>query len=828
MRVSYEWLKELVDVPSDPQELVDEFTRTGTEVEAVERVGADLEHVVIGQVVSKEPHPNSDHMWLCKVDVGKNNTDADGVPVPLQIVCGAQNFEQGDKIVVAMIGAVLPGDFKIKKSKLRGVESCGMNCSERELGLGGDHSGIIILPPDAPVGVPFVDYRGMVDTVIDCEMTPNRPDCLSMAGVATEVSAMLDVDTHISMPEVKSEHGVGETGLDGVERLVDVQIDDPELCPRYTARVVRNVKIGPSPEWLARRVTAAGARPINNVVDVTNYVMFLTGQPLHAFDLGKLTERDGKRHIVVRSARDGEHLTTLDGQDRELTSDMLLITDDRERPVALAGVMGGLNSEIDETTVDVLLESACFDSGNISRTSRSLGLMSEASIRYERQVDCATCDDVSNIAAALFEECCGAEVVRGMVDAYPRPKSVEPIRLRPDRVRAICGADIEDEFMTTRLARLGCGIAKGDAEGDAALEVLPPTNRPDLTREIDLVEEILRLWGEGDVTPTLPSARDHAGGLTTDQRRVRLIGQTLRACGLCETSTYCFADPRDLTRIGMAREVKGVPVKIIRPLVSEQSEMRRDLLPGLLRAVAFNKDHGVANVHLYEIGRLLFGRPKKSLPEEPTYVAGVLSGSWADDVWNLRYPKLDFFDGKGVVEELLDALRITKVRYRVPDPEHSAWMQPGLAAEIVVRGTVLGWVGNVHPKTLSLFGISDPVVAFELSVDALLRLAQDQLPYQDVPTLPGVDVDLAIVVDEKYTYEQLVQRITSAGGKLLRDVRLFDVYRDPTRVGVGKKSMAFSLTYRADDHTLTSAEVDKVHGRLVTKVLKSTGGEVRS
>ena len=372
MRISYEWLKSMVDVPEDPSDLVAEFVRTGTEVEAVEKVGADLTNVVTAQVVSKKPHPDSDHMWLCQVSVGDRNVDADGNPVPLQIVCGAQNFEEGDHIVTAMIGAVLPGDFKIKKSKLRGVESCGMNCSARELGLGDDHDGIIILPKDAPVGMDYTDYLGMSDTVIDCEITPNRPDCLSMTGMAVEVAAMCDEDTHIELPSVKSEQGPD------AHDLVDVTIDDPELCQRYTARVVRNVKIGPSPEWLARRVVAAGSRPINNVVDVTNYVMFLTGQPLHAFDLGKLTERDGCRHIVVRAAADGEKLETLDGVERTLTPDMAVITDDGKTPVALAGVMGGMNSEIDENTVDVLLESATF-SGHVSRTSRNLDLMSEAS-----------------------------------------------------------------------------------------------------------------------------------------------------------------------------------------------------------------------------------------------------------------------------------------------------------------------------------------------------------------------------------------------------------------------------------------------------------------
>ncbi len=819
MRVSYEWLKEMVDLPADPAELVAEFVRTGTEVEGVEDTGASLKGVVTGHVLDCVPHPDSDHMHVCTVDVGQKNLGADGKPEPLQIVCGAPNMRTGLKVAVATIGTVLPGNFKIEKAKKRGVISFGMCCSEAELGMGSDHSGIIELPEDTPVGLDYAQWSGLGDTIIDCEMTPNRPDCLSMMGVAVEVSAMLDEDTHIELPTIQKEEGPEAASL------VDVAIEDPDLCPRYTARVVRGVKIGPSPEWLAKRVRAAGARSINNVVDVTNYVMFLTGQPLHAFDLGKLSERDGKRHVVVRAAREGEMLTTLDGQERKLTTENLLITDDGETPVALAGVMGGLDSEITDETVDVLLESAAFASGNISRTSRVLDLMSEASIRYERVVDANGCVRVSDIAAALFESCCGATVCPGIVDAYPAPVAAPKMTFRPARCRLIAGAPIEDDFMAVRLERLGCTVER---TSDDAWAVTAPTNRPDLTREIDLIEEVVRLYGEGDITPTLPAAKNHAGGLTPEQARLRLIGSTLRAAGLSETSTYCFADPRDLERLGMPDEGKGIPVKIIRPLVADQSEMRRDLIPGLLRAVAYNKDHGVANVHLYEIGRVLYGRANRSLPDEPTYVAGVLSGCWDDDSWCAKYPKLDFFDAKGVVEQLLEALRITRVRYKVADPARYAWLQPGRAAEVLAGGEVLGWVGNIHPNSLKSFGVDDVVVAFELSVDALQRLAQKQLPYQDVPTLPGVDVDLAIVVDESVTYETLVQRITSAGGKLLRDVRLFDVYRDPVRVGAGKKSMAFSLTYRADDHTLTSEEVDKAHQRLVTKVMRSTGGEVRS
>lgn len=819
MRVSYEWLKDMVDVPEDPKDLVKEYIHTGTEVEAVEKVGADLEHVVTGKILTKVPHPDSDHMWLTTVDVGMKNVDKDGKPEPLQIVCGAQNFNAGDHIVVAMIGAHLPGDVKIKKSKLRGVESYGMNCSERELGLGSDHSGIMILPEDAPVGVDFTDYYGISDTVVDCEITPNRPDCLSMEGMAVETSAIFDEDTHITEPQIKSEIATR------TEDLVDVTIADSALCQRYVARVVKNVKIGPSPEWLARRVEAAGSRTINNVVDVTNYVMYLTGQPLHAFDLNKLGVRDGKRHIVIRAAEDGEKVTTLDHIDRDLTSDMIVITDDGKTPVALAGVMGGLNSEIDENTTDVLLESACFDKGHISRTSRNLDLMSEASIRFERQVDAAACSRIADIAAALFEECCGAEVCTGKVDNYPAPVEPAHIHLRTQRVCALSGADIESDFMAQRLRRLGCAVTPAED----GFDVVAPTNRPDLTREVDLIEEILRLWGEDEVEATLPAARNHAGGLTVDQQRIRKIGATLRALGLSETQTYNFADARDLERLHMSEKGRGIPVQIINPLVADQSQMRRSMLPGLLRSVEYNISHGEKNIALYEIGRVFFGHEHKSQPDEPRFVCGVMSGAWDDDQWNRKYPKLNFFDAKGVVQELLKALRITKVRYKVADQEEYGWLQPGCAAEIYAHGgELIGWVGNIHPEVLQNFEVEQDVVAFELSVEALLRLAKRELPYQEVPTLPGVSVDLAIVVDEDVTAETVEQRIQSAGGKLLADVRLFDVFRDKQRVGEGKKSLAFSLTYRAADHTLTSDEVEKAHDRLVKKVMRAVNGEVRS
>ena len=821
MRVSYNWLKTMIELPEDPKDLERELIRTGTEVEAMETTGAAFDHVVTAQVLTKEKHPDSDHMWVCSVDVGEANLGADGRPEPLQIVCGAQNFEAGDHIVTALIGAELPGGVKIKKSKLRGVASCGMNCSAAELGLSGDHSGIMILPADAPVGMPFARYAGTADVVLDCEITPNRPDCLSMVGMAREVGAIYDRDYHVDYPAIKAEAGSPTADE------VSVEIADASLCSRYVARVVRNVKVGPSPDWMVQRLAALGIRPHNNIVDITNYVMMLTGQPLHAFDLHTFAAHDGRRSVVVRAARAGERFQTLDGVERELAAGMGLITDG-ERPVALAGVMGGMDSEIEDDTVDVMVESACFNAGLTSHTSRDLSLISDASIRFERQVDETGCARVADIACALIEELAGGEVAPGAVDVWPAPREIAPVPLRLARVHKLCGAPIEADFVERALTRLGCEVTRSGEGEDTEFAVIPPSFRPDLPREADLIEEVLRLWGMDRVQATIPAARNHIGGLTREQRLVRRVGGILRSCGLNETTTFGFAAPGDLEKIGMSGEGRGVPVVLMNPLVAEQTEMRRSLLPGLLQSVAYNEAHGTDGVLLYEIGSLFHGREGHSLPKETRSVAGVLSGARAEDTWIAKREPLRFFDAKGVVEELLAQLRVPKVRFRVAEGEGYGFLQPGRAAEVLSGGTVLGWVGEVHPQALSACKIDQPVAAFELDLDHLVKNAHGQEHYHEFSAFPAVEHDLAIVVDEAVTYEDLERRITSAGGKLLAGVRLFDVYRDPVRVGAGKKSMAFALTYRSDDHTLTGDEVERAHEKIVTKVCKSTGGEVRS
>ncbi len=804
MLVSLKWLKELVEVPVPVDELVDRLDLTGTAVEAVRSAGAALDGVVVGLIVAKERHPEADKLWVTTVDVGGDE--------PLQIVCGAQNFEAGDKVPVALVGATLPNGMTIKKAKLRGVESRGMNCSAAELGIGSDHDGLMILPAEAPVGVPFAEYQGLSDTILELEITPNRPDCLSVTGVAREVGAVFD------RPAKTPGSSPAEQGAP-ISDSVRVEIADPELCPRYTARLIRNVKIGPSPEWLAERVAASGARSISNVVDITNYVMFELGQPLHAFDadlLGK--DSSGSIVIGVRHAATGEKLTTLDGMERELTDDTLLITDPTG-PVALAGVMGGESTEVHDGTVNILLESACFDPASISRTSRRLGLFSEASSRFEKGVDRAACVAALDRAAALMAELAGGEVAPGVVDAYPAPAAERRLTLRMERLNAIIGSAISAEEAGAILTRLGCSVTGADG----VLEVVVPTFRPDLEREIDLIEEVLRIWGMERVESTLPAGRGRVGGLTREQSWRERVGETLRASGLNETMTYSFTDPVDLERLRHEIPEDEVVVELLNPMSAEQSVLRRSLLPGLLRSVSYNQRRGVADVHLYEIGSAFRTAEGRKQPKERTMVAGVLAGSWHRPAWNEPAEQLDFFDGKGVLENLASALGLDRFKVRAAEHPH---LQPGRAADVLVGGEVVGWLGEVHPLVLDAYEAEAPVTAFELALAPLVRGAKDVKPYADVPRFPGVELDVALVVAEDVSAERVEQAIRSAGGKLLASVRLFDVYRGEG-VGEGRKSLAFELVYRAPDRTLTAEEVDATHERLVRKVCGAVGAELR-
>ncbi len=825
----------MVELPEEAYDidvLCDRLDMTGTGVEGVEKSGANFEGVVIGHVLEKEHHPDADTLWVTKIDVGERNLGEDGKPEPLQIVCGAQNFNAGDKIAVAMIGATLPGDFKIKKSKLRGVVSMGMNCSGRELGISDDHDGILILPEDAPVGVDFAEYLSLGNVVLDLEITPNRPDCMSMLGMAREIGAMFDVDMKWTPPALME-------GDEDVANLVNVSILDEERCPRYTARVIKGAKIGSSPDWMVQRLVGSGSRPISNIVDATNYILFELGQPLHAFDYDKLgKDADGKVHIVVRKAYDGEPFTTLDTIERVLTSDMTVIADGNVpctvpgsnpgdgTPIALAGVMGGLDTEIDENTTNILLESATFNPGCTSRTSRNLQLFSESSARYERGVDASTCDEFSAYAAALIADLCGATVCKGVVDAYPLVAEKPHLTLRAERLRKFIGAPIENADIERILTRLGCEFNATDAED--VFEVIAPTFRPDLIREIDLYEEVLRLWGTERVEGTLPAGTGVAGGLTPEQKLVERIGEVMRAGGLNETLTYSFVPEDDVERAHMEQAIAGEPVVIMNPLSSDMSVLRRTLVPALLRTVAFNISRGVENVHLYEIGAVFQGVENQAQPREPRRLACVLHGAWNEPGWTHVDDTIDFFDGKGIIENLARELAIPKLRFIAPAADDAPWLQPGAAALIKSGKRSLGWLGLIHPQVCASFEAKAPVIAFELDVEVLIECANEMRPYVDIPQFPPVDVDMAIVVDESVTAQQVIQATKSAGGNLLSEVKLFDVYRDEEKLGKGLKSLALSLVYRHPERTLTSEEVDKQHAKVVEKVCKAVGGTLRA
>jgi phenylalanyl-tRNA synthetase beta chain len=812
MRVSLKWLKDLVDITLPVEQLCDRLDMTGTKVEAVHALGAALEGVVVGQVLEKEQHPDADKLSYCTVDVGAAE--------PLKIVCGASNFAAGDKVPVACVGATLPGGITIKRAKLRGLESQGMMCSPTELQVGGDASGLLILPADAPVGVPFAQYQGLADTVLELEVTPNRPDCLSMAGVAREVAAITGVPYTLPAGEP------AEAGTP-VADLASVEIADGDLCPRYTARVIRGVKIGPSPAWLAECVKAAGARPVNNIVDVTNYVMFELGQPLHAFDLARLAKRDGRAAITVRAAAEGESIRTLDGQDRTLVSDTLLITDD-SGPVALAGVMGGESTEVSEGTTDILLESACFDTASISRTSRRLGLISESSLRFERGVDPDLAARASARAAALMAEVGGGAVAPGIIDVYPGKRPPLELALRVSRVNTLLGTALSSAEVRKLLEPLGITVS---GDGDE-LACVVPTFRPDLEREVDLIEEVARLFGLENITSTRPGGRERIGMRTDAQRFRDRIGETLRAAGLDEHIGYSFGDPADLGRLAWPLAPDEVLVELINPMSGEQSVMRWTLAPSLLRAVSHNQRRGVPDVHLYEMGTVFMTADGRKQPKERLMAAGALAGAWHRPSWNASGDTLGFFDGKGVLESLMEALHVSRWSVRAAD---HAWLQPGRSADVIVGGDVVGWLGEVAPAVLGAYETAGPVTLFEISVQALIKAAMhERVSFSEIPRFPAVSLDIALVVAEDVAAERIAGALRSAGGSLLESVRLFDVYRDPAdapedarRLPKGMKSVAFSLTYRAADRTLSDEDVRPVHDKAVRKVCGAVGAEVR-
>ncbi|TYO94557.1 phenylalanine--tRNA ligase subunit beta [Desulfallas thermosapovorans] len=806
MRVSFKWLQEYVDIDVAPEALAESLTLAGLAVEGMEEPGKGIEKVYTGKILKIDAHPNADKLVICQVEVGEGEQT--------QIVTGATNVREGQVVPVAVVGAKLAGGLTIKKAKLRGVESRGMLCSGDELGLDPDmlpddqRHGIMILPAGTPVGVDVKPLIGLDDVIMELELTPNRGDCMSMLGVAREVAAILQKPLKLPSADFS-------TIPPGPEDRVQIDIDDPDLCRRYVARLLKNVKVGPSPVWMQQRLRAAGVRPISNVVDVTNYVMMETGQPMHAFDYHKL--KDG--HIIVRRAAKGETIISLDKAERKLTPDMLVITDPNG-PVAVAGVMGGLDSEVTENTTAVLLESAYFKPVNVRRTSRDLGLRSESSSRFEKGIDITGCLRAADRAAALLAQMGAAEVVDLVVDNYPAPAVDKTVLLRPDRVNRILDTELATDEISTLLTRLQFKVRE---ENDGLL-VTVPGHRPDVGIEADLIEEVARLYGYNRVKNTLPTGVITQGGRKHDQRLAINVKNFLAQSGFYEVITYSFVNIRVFDRLGLPEDshYRSV-VSLQNPLSEEQAVMRALLFPGLLEVLQRNSNRRVKDGAVFELGRVFYPRPGETLPEEVPVLAAAVTGVTPGG-WNARPVPMDFYYLKGVLEALLAHTGIKDVSF-IPATGNNVF-HPGRVASVLAGDVELGIIGELHPDVQENYDLDQRVTVMELDFNRLTRVSGAPKQYRPLPKFPGVDRDLAVVVRQDIPARQVIETISQAGGSILQDVRVFDIYRDE-HFAPGEHSMAFALKFQAADRTLTDEEVAKKTEAIMQALQRDFGAVLR-
>jgi len=815
MRAPLQWLREYSDPDLDTPSIADRLTMTGTKVEAILRHGVDaLDNFVVGRVIEAEQHPNADRLRVCLVDIGDHD--------PSQIVCGAPNVAAGQTVAVARPGAVMPDGSKLGKAKLRGVESNGMILAEDELAIGTEHDGIMVLEPDGLVpGTPLKDVLSIATDVLELEITSNRPDCLGIYGVAREVHAA--TGAALASPPWRE-----DPGAQGEVQGATVNVECPDLCPRFTGRVFEDVKIAPSPPWLKARLMAAGQRPISNVVDLTNYVMLLTGQPLHAFDLDRV---EGAT-LTVRRARDGEQIETLDGQTRTLDSGMVLI-EDTAGPTSIAGVMGGARSEVGADTTRVLMEAANWHGANIHRTSLKLGLRSEASARFEKQLQPEQAMEAQAVSTRLMIELCGARLVPGTIDVGgdgPPPKT---IRLRDARITSLLGAEIP----RARCVEILNALEFTTADADDGLDVtVPAFRRGDVTREADLIEEVARLDGLEKLPATLPSRHGASGRLTARQRLRRRATDVLAAQGLHEIVGWSFAHPDLADRLRLAGDdERRNTLRLENPISTDVSLLRTTLLGSMLDVARHNRARGAGTLRLFEAGAVYLpttpGNGIQSaapdggalLPREPYYVGALLTGTVRPPSWRDGHPPaVDFFAAKGVLQGLMDALEADWGLEPAPEP----FLHPGRAARVVVAGDDAGWIGEVHPLVAAQWDLRDTVAAFELNLDAVPEPATTL--YHRVTGFPDVREDIAVIVPDAVSAAELTALVRRAGGPLLAEVELFDVYRDPERLGEGNVSLALRLTFRAGDRTLTDEEVAERREAIAEAVAGELGGRIRA
>jgi phenylalanyl-tRNA synthetase beta chain len=806
MRISLKWLSEYVDLAGlAPEELARRLTAVGFEVEAVQRTGAELRGVVAARILASEKHPNAEKLSVTRIDPGEGD--------PLQVVCGAKNFRVGDVVPLATVGATLPGGLAIAKAKLRGVESFGMLCSAKELGLAEEAEGLLILPGDVKPGTPIAQALGVDDVLFEVNVTPNRPDALSHVGIAREVAAVLG--QKVRLPPLR----LAERGPPAAE-AVKVRVEAPEKCARYAARVIEGVKIGPSPLWLARRLEACGVRSISNVVDATNYALLELGHPLHAFDLDKVAGHE----IVVRTARPGERLTTLDGKERALDPDDLLIAD-RDRGSALAGVMGGGDSEISAGTTRVLLESAWFQPSTVRRTSRRHALKTEASYRFERGADPGMVMPAIDRCAALIAELAGGKVRPGTVDAHPRPVRSPEVELRAHRPAEVLGIEVSASEAESILTRLGFELRRKDARGTT---YAVPSWRVDVSIEEDLIEEIVRTRGYDAIPETLPRNAVETPAEPAEAQALARIRAALEACGFSEAVNFSFVAARELEPFGYQVVTgdgtgRALGVALKNPISAELSVMRTTLVPSLLKNLAHNRRQRVEDVRLYEIARAYWPnpRPEGEPSSELLQIAGVLAGGRHPAGWAVPRDAMDFYDAKGAVAGVLDALGVAGVEWIAPG---ATWLHPRNSARLRIGDDVLGSVGELHPRVAAAFDLPRAVLAFELRFDHLARAARLVPQHRAIPRLPAVLRDLAVVVEDAVPAATVEAVVRSE--PLVEDVTLFDVYKGAP-LPAGRKNLALAIRYRAPDRTLTDAEVDEAHRRIVKQLGERVGAELR-
>jgi len=798
MKVSLKWVKEFVDFDLPVDQLATRLTDAGLEVGGISHPGGDLEGVVVGQIKEVARHPKADKLSVCRVNVGSDQ---------LQIVCGAPNVIPKAKVPVALVGARLPGGIEIRKTALRGVESWGMICSEKELDLGEVEDGIMVLEGDLQVGQALSSALELDDWILDVDLTPNRPDCLSIRGVAREVAALCG--SRLKREKTKLQ----ERGSQPAKESVQIEIDDPEACPRYAARVIKGVKIKESPFPVKRKLYSAGMRPINNVVDATNLVMLELGHPLHAFDYRLFAGhgKSGQKKVVIRRAKKSEKFTTLDQVERTLNPEVLLITDGNE-PVAIGGIMGGLKSEVSPDTDTVLLESAYFDPRVIRRGRMFLGLSTESSQRFERGADPDGVPEAADRAAQLLEELAGGEVARGLVDSYPRKIHPVQINLRPKRVNRLLSTDLSTTQMKNILTSLGLEVKENQE-----FEVQIPTFRPDLTREIDLVEEIARIHGYANIKTSLRASGSLVTHVLPEDELIRQTKHFLSGKGCFEVITNNLVDPKILARL----RPDQTQVTIQNPLSQELSVLSNTLAYGLLGVVSRNKNHLEKNVRIFELSKVFY-TGKGKLPEERLHLGVAISGERRPRHWEWEEAEADLYDLKGILEELFDNLRLS---FEMKPEEDALFLKQISLAVLMPEGKV-GVAGEVCEEVRKIFGIKDRVFLAELDFRKIGARVSQEIGLSPLPKFPPADRDIAVVADEGLTSGAIKAKIEEVGADLIEEVTLFDVYHGK-QVPPGKKSLAYSIRYRSRERTLTDDEVDNIHRKVVSELEKAMGITLR-